>query len=327
MNIFTFLLGIALFLFGMNLMSEHLKKIAGSRAEVLLYRITDKPLKGVAVGTAVTALIQSSSAVSAMAMSLCESTVIKLKQAIAIILGSILGTSVTGWLIAYSSFEFSGIIANFFSPSVLSAVFASVGIVLKLFSKKRKFSRTGEILLGFAILMLGIHTIAQAVEPLKDSEGFLKAFSSFSHPLLVFLGGILLAALLQSASASVGIVQTLSLSGMITLENAYFLILGIGIGASVPVLIASVGKNADAKRAAFSYIFVNTAGAVVLGTVLYILMYVSSFNLQMRLGTVQIALLNTVYRLLLVALFTPFTSQIESLGRGLIKAKKVQLIN
>lgn len=327
-SVLNLFFGIALFLFGMNLMSDHLKKISGSGAEVLLYRLTDKPLKGLLIGTGITALIQSSSAVSAMVVSLTESRIMKLKQAIPVIIGTILGTSATGWIIAYSSITFhSSNILKIFSASVLSAVFAITGIVLKLFIKKQQIKRLGEIFLGFAVLMLGIHTITEAVEPLKNNAVFVTSVSSFQNPLLLFVFGIALSALLQSASASVGILQTLSLSGLISLNTAVYLLLGIGIGASVPVIIASAGKSADAKRVSLIYLLCNTIGAVVIGAIYLILSYIIGFNnAQIILNSLQITTLNTVYRVLIVLILTPFTSVLEHISRGMIKEKKKLIV-
>lgn len=316
--------GIALFLFGMNLMSEHLKKISGSGTEILLYRLTDKPLKGLLIGTGVTALIQSSSAVSAMVVSLTESRIMKLKQAIPIIIGSILGTSATGWIIAYSSITFNAAnILNIFSASILSAVFAIAGIVLKLFIKKQQLKRLGEIFLGFAVLMLGIHTITEAVEPLKNNPFFISSISSFQNPFLLFFLGIALSSLLQSASASVGILQTLSLSGLISLNTSVYLLLGIGIGASVPVIIAATGKCADAKRVSLIYLLCNSIGAVFIGLIYLIISYFIGLNdTPVMVNSVQIATMNTVYRVVIALILMPFINVLEHISRGIIKEKK-----
>lgn len=317
------LFGIALFLFGMHLMSEHLKKIAGSKAELFLYKLTNAPIKAVIIGTMITSIIQSSSAVSAMTVGLCESKIIKIKQAAPVILGSILGTSVTGWVVAYSTAEFTQSIAKVFSVSVLSAFFAIIGIVLKLFIKKQNIKRAGEIMLGFSILMLGINLITQAINPLKENEAFISLISSFNHPLLLFIIGIFIAALLQSASASVGIVQTLSLSSFITVHIAVPLLFGIGIGASVPVLLSAAGRNTDAKRCAFIYLFINTSCACIFGV---IMLFINILGLNIYdsilLNPISVSLINTVYRFLIVLIWLPFSEGLVRISRGFIKQKK-----
>ena len=321
-SVINFLFGIALFLYGLNLMSEHLKKITGSKAEVYLYKLTDNPLKGMFIGTATTTLIQSSSAVSAMAVNLCESGIMRLKQAIPIILGSILGTSITGWIVAYSTTDTSKVFTRFFSVSALSAVFAVVGIVMKLFVKQHNIKRFGEILLGFSILMLGIHMITQAVTPLKNNLELLTLLKTIRHPMISFFVGVVVSAVLQSASASVGILQTVSLSGFITLGATLPMLAGIGIGASLPVLIAAVGKNMEAKRCAFSYLCANTGGAVVF-LALYFIIYAFFSNKyeSILLNPLTIATANTVYRFIIVFVWLPFIGVLERISRGCIKGK------
>ena len=304
-------------------MSEHLKKITGSKSEMLLYKITDKPVKGIAVGAGVTALIQSSSASCAMVVSLVESDLLSLERAISIILGSILGTSVTAWLIAYSSISFSSAVSIFFSSTFLSAITAIIGIFFKLFMKKQRIKRIGEILLGFALLMLGISTIATAVEPLKESELFIKSITGFENPLLLILIGVLFAMLLQSASAAVGILQTLCITGIFSLNSTFALIIGISIGAAFPVIIASIGKRANAKRAALSYLLADVIGAVVLGVVFYsVLPFISAEFKQIEVTPTFVALLNTVYRFAVIVILYPFMSTLKKLCCKLIKDKR-----
>lgn len=321
--VLNLLFGIALFLFGMNLMSEHLKKIAGSKTELLLYRLTDKSLKSIAVGAGVTAFIQSSSAVSAMVVGLVENRLITLKRGIEIILGSIFGTAFTGWIVAYSSLQFSSPIADLFSARIISAVFAIVGIVFKVFLKNVRIKRTGEILLGFSILMLGISTISAAVEPMKENTMVLNAILQLKNPLLLAVIGVILAALLQSASAAVGILQTLSVTGIIGLPTAFSLILGIGIGASLPVLVSAIGRNNEAKRAAFSYLCINACGALFCGIIALIttrLIPQGAFAGEMT--PISIALINTMYRFAIMIGLYRFIPVIEKICVYTIKNKK-----
>lgn len=308
-----------MFLFGMNLMSEHVKKIAGSKAQMALYKLAGTPVKGMLTGTIVTAFIQSSSATSAMCVSLVECGSLALIKAIPVVLGSILGTGITGWVVAYSSVRFSGVFASLFSASAISCYFALCGIIFKLFIPSKTLKRIGEVFLGFAILMLGIHLISESVLPFNQEPFVLQLLTGVNQPLLLFLFGIVLASLLQSASAAVGILQTFSLAGFMSLGTVLPLLLGIGIGASVPVFIASSGKNAQAKQLSIVYLSVNMLGAVIGGGIYAFLLLGKMVNSASILSAVQIALLNTLYRFVMVILCLPFTAQLERLSRGVIK--------
>ena len=211
-NILSLLGGVALFLFGMSLMGDSLKKVAGNSMERILFRLSNTPLKGLLLGAAVTAIIQSSSATSVMVVGFVNSGIMKLGQALAVILGAIIGTSITGWIISLSSIEGTGWVA-LFSTSTISAVVAIIGIVLRMASKDQRKKHVGEIMLGFAVLMYGMHSMSGAVAPLREEPAFLSAITTFTNPFLGMLVGVALAAVLQSASAAVGIVQALSSTG------------------------------------------------------------------------------------------------------------------
>ena len=304
-------------------MSDHLNKIAGGKSEQILYKLTDNPFKAVFIGAGITALIQSSSAVSAMTVSLVESRLLKLKNAVAIILGTILGTSITGWIIAYSSINFSSSFATIFSASTLAAVFAIIGIVFKLFIKNRRIKRIGEIFLGFSILMLGIHTITESVEPLKNNEMLIKNISSVQNPLLLILLGAALSGILQSASASVGLVQTVSITGALSFNSTVALILGIGIGASIPVILAAVGKNTDAKRTALSYLLIDSLGAVIVGVLYFSIQRFVPMSKNIIINPFSVTVINTLYRFILVIIFIPFINSITNICTKLIKNKRI----
>ena len=318
--VLNLLLGISLFLFGLNLMSDHLKKLGATRLEPVLARVTKHPLKGLLLGTGVTAFLQSSSAVCAMVVGLVESSIIRFQQALPLILGSIAGTAVTGWLIAYSSLEINAGILSVFSASVISAVCATGGIILKLFGKKRNVRRVGELLLGFAVLMLGIHLITQAVEPIKGNKALLDWVNRLNFPPLLLCAGLAIAALLQSASASIGILQTFSATGAVGFRSCYFLTLGIGIGASLPVLLSSVGKNKQAKKAALSYLAVNVFGAL-LGSIIYYIAPIGLLWSDLEMNTITVAALNTAYRIAVVLTAFIFRKQIEKLTGVVFKDK------
>ena len=317
-DILTLLGGVALFLFGMTLMGDGLKKVAGNKLELVLYRLTGTPLRGVLLGAGVTAVIQSSSATSVMVVGFVNSGVMKLHQAISVIQGALIGTSITGWIIALSSLEGAGWTA-LLSTSNLSAIVAVAGILLRMFSKKQSHHHMGDIMLGFAVLMFGMHSMSGAVAPLKEDAAFLRMMTSFSNPLLGILVGAAFTAILQSASAAVGILQALSMTGAITFAEAYPLILGIAIGSSLPVLLGAIGAKADGRRAAWSYLIIEILGVLIFGVLYYVLDALFHFGLDgWIVGTFSVALINTVFRMATSFALLPFDRQIEKLVRALI---------
>ncbi len=318
-NIISLLGGVALFLFGMTLMGDGLKKVAGNQLELVLYRLTGTPLRGVLLGAGVTAVIQSSSATSVMVVGFVNSGVMKLHQAISVIQGALIGTSITGWIIALSSLEGAGWTA-LFSTSNLSAMVAIVGILLRMFSKKQIHHHVGDILMGFAVLMFGMHSMSGAVEPLRENVYFLNLMSGVSHPLLGILVGAAFTAILQSASAAVGILQALSLTGAITFAQAYPLILGIAIGSALPVLMSALGAKADGRRAAWSYLVIEVLGVLIFGLLYYGLDAIFHFELDnLVVDTFSVALINTIFRAATSFVLLPFDRQIEKLTVNLIK--------
>ena len=318
-NIISLLGGVALFLFGMTLMGDGLKKVAGNKLELVLYRLTGTPLRGVLLGAGVTAVIQSSSATSVMVVGFVNSGVMKLHQAISVIQGALIGTSITGWIIALSSLEGAGWTA-LFSTSNLSAMVAIVGILLRMFSKKQIHHHVGDILMGFAVLMFGMHSMSGAVEPLRENVYFLNLMSGVSHPLLGILVGAAFTAILQSASAAVGILQALSLTGAITFAQAYPLILGIAIGSSLPVLMSALGAKADGRRAAWSYLVIEVLGVLIFGLLYYGLDGIFHFELDnVVVDTFSVALINTIFRAATSFALLPFDRQIEKLTVRLVK--------
>lgn len=216
--ILSLLSGVALFLFGMSLMGDGLKKAAGEKLELILYRLTNTPLKGILLGTAVTAVIQSSSATTVMVVGFVNAGIMKVAQAIGIIMGANIGTSITGWILCLSYIEGTGGIAQLLSTATISSLVAVIGIIFKLFLKKASYHNLGDIMLGFSILMLGMQTMSSAVSPLRSNAHFVNALTMFSNPFMGILVGILFTAILQSASASVGILQALSVTGGLHLQ-------------------------------------------------------------------------------------------------------------
>ena len=284
--------GIALFLFGMAIMGDGLKKVAGSKLELVLYKLTSTPLKGVLLGTGVTAVIQSSSATSVMVVGFVNSGMMKVNQAIGIVMGAILGTSVTGWILCLSSLSGGSGWVTLLSTATLTGLVAVVGIVLRMAAKRPSTHHIGDILLGFAVLMYGMSTMSDAVSPLRDSQVFIDALTSFSNPLLGILVGLLFTSVIQSASAAVGILQALAVTGAITFEIALPIIMGIAIGAAVPVLLSALGANVSGKRTAFVYLLIDVLGVVIWATVFYIANAIAHFDfMTMTMTTVSIALI------------------------------------
>ena len=269
-NIIDLLCGVALFLFGMQMMGSGLKSVAGNKLELILYRLSNTPLKGVLLGTGVTAVIQSSSATSIMVVGFVNSGMMQVKQAIGVVLGAILGTSITGWIICLSEVGGSGAgWISLFSTATLTGVIAVVGIILRMFCKKQMSHKLGDILMGFAVLMTGISAMSNSVKFLQTNEAFISLLTSFSNPLLGILAGLLITCILQSASATVGILQALSVTGAISFRVAFPVIMGIAIGAAVPVLLSALGASINGKRTAFSYLIADVLGAVICSAIFY----------------------------------------------------------
>ena len=310
--VLSLLSGVALFLFGMSLMGDGLKRVAGNKLELTLYRLTNTPLKGVLLGMVVTAIIQSSSATTVMVVGFVNSGMMQVSQAIGIIMGANIGTSITGWVLCLSYVEGSAGIAQLLSTATISSVVAIVGIIFKTFVKKESYKSLGEIMLGFSILMLGMQTMSGAVSPLKESERFIRALTMFSNPAAGIVAGILLTAVLQSASASVGILQALSATGAIHFATALPITMGIGVGASCPVILSSIGTNKNGKRTALVYLLIDSFGMVVWSILFYsVNAFVDFPFMDTVMGPVQIAMLNTVFRSINISLLLPLIKWIE----------------
>lgn len=320
LNLISLFGGVALFLFGMTLMGEGLKKVAGSRLELILYRLSSTPVRGLLLGAGVTGVIQSSAATSVMVVGFVNSGMMKFKQAISVILGALIGTSVTGWVICLSGLEGSGGWASLFSTSTISALIAIIGIILRMFGKKVSLRHTGDICLGFAVLMFGMQAMSEAVSPLRESETFVAILTTFSNPLLGILVGAAFTAVLQSASAAVGILQALSATGAVTFAVAYPIILGIAVGAAVPVLLSALGARVDGRRTAFSYLVAELGGAVVCALLFYIPDFFADFTVKYTvMNTVSIALVNSLFRIVTALVLLPFIDRIAKLICAIIK--------
>lgn len=317
--ILNLLCGVALFLYGMSSMGDGLKKVAGNKMELILYKLTNSPLKGFLLGTAVTCVIQSSSAATVMVVGFVNSGMMKVAQAVGVILGANIGTSITGWIICLSYIDAGGI-ASFLSSATITAVMAIIGIVLKMFAKNDTAKNFGLILLGFAVLMTGMSTMSGAVAPLRSNPAFINIMTTLNNPFLGILFGIVFAAILQSASAAVGVLQALSTTGAISFGAAFPMILGIAVGASFPVLLAAIGANKNGQRTSILYLLIATIAMVLGAVVWYPLNGVMHFSFaNMVMNPFSIALVNTLFRAATMLVLLPFCHQLEMLVDHLVK--------
>ena len=324
-DIISLFSGIALFLFGMTLMGDGLKATSGNRLEPVLYRLTDTPIKGLVLGGGVTTVIQSSSATSVIVMGFVNSGMMKLKQAIPVILGAILGTSITGWIICLSYIEGAGGVSSLLSTSTLTGVVAIIGIFLRLFCKDKGRRHIGDIMMGFAILMFGMSAMSGSVGGLKEQAWFDQLLSTLRNPLFGIFVGIMISVLLQSASAAVGIVQALSVTGAIVFDNALPLLMGISIGAALPVMIAALGTNTGGKRTALSYLVSCILGVMTCASLYYIADAVFSFPFEgVAMNPVSVAIVNTVLRMSMIVLLFPFLDILEALVCLIIPEKNAK---
>ena len=319
--------GVALFLYGMSLMGDSLKKVAGNKLELILYRLSGTPLRGILLGAGVTAVIQSSSATSVMTVGFVNSMMMKLRQALAVIMGAVIGTSITGWLIALGGVGGSGSspVLQLMSTEGISAIAAITGILMRMICKKKTMIHVGDILMGFAVLMFGMKAMSSAVSGLREDPGFISFLTNFSNPLLGILAGFVFTAILQSASASVGILQALSSTGLLTMNETLPIILGIAIGASVPVVLSGLGSSVEGRRTAFSYPVIETLRVILFATVFYGLNAALHFSFMGNtVNMISIALVNTLFRVSTVFVLAWFIPLIEKLMIRLVPADPQQ---
>ena len=323
-DIFTLLTGVALFLYGMSLMGDGLKMVAGSKLELILYRLSGTTLRGILLGTGVTAVIQSSSATSVMVVGFVNSGMMKLRQAIGVVMGSIIGTSVTGWIICLSYLgggESAGW-TELLSTDTLTAAVAVTGIIMRLFSSKPSRRHLGDIFMGFAVLMFGMSAMSGAVSGLRTDPAFIRLMTTFSNPAVGILVGIVFTSILQSASAAVGILQALSVTGAIDFSVSFSLVMGIAIGAAVPVLLSALGANTAGKRTALSYLVVTVIGVALFSAIFYTVNAIVDFPFMgIVMNAFSIALLNSVFRIINIILTAPFIGVIERVCSFLAKEK------
>ena len=327
-DVLALLGGLAMFLFGMNQMSDGLSKLSGGKMEKILEKLTSNKFKGVVLGAGVTAVIQSSSATTVMVVGFVNSGIMKLSQAVGIIFGANVGTTITAWILSLTGLESSNFWVQLLKPTSFSPILAIIGIAITMFAKKDKYKDIGTILVSFAVLMFGMDMMSGAVEGLKNSEAFTSIFTMFAdNPFLGLLAGAALTAIIQSSSASVGILQALSSTGAITFGGAVPIILGQNIGTCVTALISSAGASKNAKRAAFVHLYFNIIGTVLFMALFYILNAVIDFEFMAGKATqFNIAVMHTTFNVFATAVLLPFSRLLEKLAYLTIRDKKDDVV-
>ncbi len=333
LNIFSLMGGIALLLFGMTFMGDSLEKAAGNKLTSILESLTSNRLKGVLLGLGVTAIIQSSAATTVMVVGFVNSGIMRLSQAIGVIMGANIGTTATAWLLSLASIggEGSGII-QLLNPSSFSPILAFIGTILYMFTKKQRAKDIGGIFLGFAILMTGMETMSAAVEPLSDMPQFTNILLLFSNPILGVLSGAILTAIIQSSSASVGILQALAVTGSVTYANAIPIILGQNIGTCVTAMISSIGANKNAKRAAAFHLCFNIIGTALFLVLFYLLNAIVKFSfIDESISAVNVAVIHSIFNIFATVVLFPFGNALEKLACIIVpdhgSDKKTQLLD
>lgn len=307
--------GLALFLYGMETMGDGLAKTAGGRLEQILEKLTSTPIKGVLLGAAVTAVIQSSSATTVMVVGFVNSGIMKLSQAVGIIMGANVGTTVTSWIVSLAGIESNNILLQFLKPTSFCPILALIGIIFIMFTKDEKKHDIGGILLGFAVLMFGMDTMSNAVKPLADVPEFTGFLTMFSNPLLGMLAGAILTAVIQSSSASVGILQALCATGSVTFGTALPIIMGQNIGTCITALISAIGAKKNAKRAAFVHLYFNIIGTVLFMIVFYTLNAFLHFAfLGQATNAAGVAVIHSVFNVIATICLLPFHRLLEKLA-------------
>ena len=313
-GILTMVGGLAMFLYGMSVMGSGLEKMSGGKLEKILESLTSNPIKAVLLGAGVTAVIQSSSATTVMVVGFVNSGIMKLSQAIGIIMGANIGTTVTSWLLSLTGIESSNFFLRMLKPSSFSPILAIIGVILYMSGKEKK-KDIGEIMVGFAVLMFGMETMSGAVEPLADVPEFTNVLTMFHNPILGVLVGAGLTAIIQSSSASVGILQALSVTGAFTYGSVIPIILGQNIGTCVTAMISAVGANKAAKRTAFVHLYFNIIGAILFLTAFYILNAIFHFEFVTEtVGVAGIALIHSIFNVVTTLVLLPFIHGLEKLA-------------
>ena len=325
-EIFALIGGLALFLYGMDLMGDSLKKLAGGKLESILAKLTSNRFKGFLLGFVVTAAIQSSSATTVMLVGFVNSGIMKLGQTISIIMGANIGTTVTSWLLSTTEIDgTASFVLKLLKPDSFTPILAGIGLLMIMMSKKDKQKNTGAMLMGFAILMFGMDMMSGAVGGLKDNEAFKNLLTMFSNPILGILVGTAFTAIIQSSSASVGVLQALSLSCAIPFSTAMPVILGQNIGTTITPIISSINGNTDSKRVAFTCLYIKMIGVAIFTAVFYAINAVFPFEfLKLDASPSTIAIFHTLFNVFSTIILLPFCSLFEKLALLTIKSKETE---
>lgn len=324
-SVLTLVGGLALFLYGMELMGDGLKKLAGGRLELFLAKLTSNRFKGFLLGLIVTSIIQSSSATTVMLVGFVNSGIMKLSQTISIILGANIGTTVTAWLLSLTGINGETFWLNLLKPDAFSPILAVIGIIMIMINSNDRQKNIGSILVGFAILMFGMETMSGSMDGLKESESFSKLLVMFSNPVMGIIVGTLFTAIIQSSSASVGILQALSLTGAIPYTTAIPIIFGQNIGTTITPVLSAITGNVQSKRVAASCVYIKMIGVVIVATVFYALNAIFKFPIMdgsANVSVLTIAIIHTFFNIISTIIIMPFCNGIEKLAKITIKGKK-----
>lgn len=315
--------GLALFLYGMHVMGDGLSKVSGGKMEKILESLTSNPLKAVGLGALVTAVIQSSSATTVMVVGFVNSGIMKLSQAVGVIMGANIGTTITSWILSLSGIQSDSFFIKMFKPTSFSPILAIIGVAFLLFAKSEKKKDIGTIFLGFAVLMFGMESMSSAVKPLADVPEFTGILTAFSNPLLGMLAGAVLTAVIQSSSASVGILQALCVTGAVSYSVAIPIILGQNIGTCVTALLSAIGAKKNAKRAAMVHLYFNIIGTAVFLVVFYGLHMVLDFQFMGQAANAAgIAVAHSAFNVFATCILLPFSKGLEKLACITIRDEK-----
>ncbi len=314
-DLLTMVGGLALFLYGMSMMGDGLTKASGGRLETILGKLTSNPVKAVLVGAGVTAMVQSSSATTVMVVGFVNSGIMKLEQAVGIIMGANIGTTITAWILSATGIDSDLFLVQMLNPTSFSPILAIVGTAILLFSHKDRQKNVATIMVGFAILMFGMDTMSGAVKPLAETPEFARVLPRFSNPILGMLVGLLMCAVLQSSSVSVGILQSLSLTGAIGFNTVIPIILGQNIGACVPTILSSIGARKDAKRAALVHLYFNIIGTAIIMLGVYSLNAITPLAIMEHTASpLGIAVIHTLFKVIITICLLPFSKGLVRLA-------------
>lgn len=324
-SVITLLGGLTFFLFGMDVMSKNLEKLAGGKLESILKKMTTNPFIGLLLGTAITCVIQSSSATTVMLVGLVNSGLMSFHQAIGPTFGAGIGTTITAWILSLMGIESDAIFVQFLKPAVFSLILAFIGIIFDMFSKKEKLKTTGHIFIGFAILIFGMELMSDSTAPLTELEGFETVVQALTNPLLGLVAAAIFTAVIQSSSASIGILQVISLSGKITFGTAIPIVLGQNIGTCITALISALTASPKAKRVAVFHLFVKILGALIFLPLYLLGDWLFNFAfVDMAINPVGIAIVHTAFNVINTAALMPFSNLLEKFVCKIIPEKKAQ---